>query len=261
MRLISVCATSPLAAMPPSMICGSAGSCTRRSIPLALAAAARPLAVDVAMHEELRRHDVQAFADVLADAAHRLPAVLRLAGGVLGLVAVFDATQVFGQGLAARAPARCFRRGRRLGQGCLQRGELRLEVGLVLQQRVLEHLALLDIHRLALGAELPALQTRQLEVDLLELRIAPGDVAVLALDQLLLDIELSHLLLDALEHLRGQRREVCRRQNLQVLRLEIAHAEHASHDADARRLTPLEDVLSTCSRPALLSMAAMLTPA
>src|SRR5678816_952319 len=66
---------------------------------------------------------------------------------------------------------------------------------------------------------------RQLEGDLLELRVAPGDVAVLALDQLLLDLELSCLLLDALEHLRGQRRDGLGRQTLQVLSLEIAHAE------------------------------------
>ena len=35
--------------------------------PLALASSGRPLAVDVAVHEESGRHDVQAFADVLAD--------------------------------------------------------------------------------------------------------------------------------------------------------------------------------------------------
>ena len=89
---------------------------------------------------------------------------------------------------------------------------------------------------------------RQLEGDLLELRVAPGDVAVLALDQLLLDLELSCLLLDALEHLRGQRRDGLGRQTLQVLSLEIAHAEHASHLAKTHGLTPLEELLSTRSR-------------
>ena len=83
--------------------------------PLALATAARPLAVDVAVHEELRRHDVQAFAHVLADAGHRLAAVRCLAGGVFGLVTVLDATQVLGQRLAARLSARCLGRGQRLG--------------------------------------------------------------------------------------------------------------------------------------------------
>ena len=85
---------------------------------------------------------------------------------------------------------------------------MRLEVGLVLQQRVLEHLPLVGRHGLALGAELPALQARQLEGDLLDLRIAPGDVAVLALDLLLREVEFVSLMLDVLEHLRGQRREV-----------------------------------------------------
>ena len=81
--------------MPPSMICGSTGSCTSE-----LAAPAGPLAVDVPVHEELRRHDVQPLADVLADAHHRLAAVRCRAGGVLGLVVVLDAAQMLGQRLA-----------------------------------------------------------------------------------------------------------------------------------------------------------------
>ena len=125
-----------------------------------------------------------------------------------GLVMVLDAAQVIGQCLAARATRRCLGGGRRLGKGSLQRGELGLEVGLVLQQGVLEHLPLVGRHGLALGAELPALQARQLEGDLLDLRIAPGDVAVLALDLTLREVEFVSLMLDVLEHLRGQRREV-----------------------------------------------------
>jgi len=155
---------------------------------------------------------------------------------------------VIGQCLAARATRRCLGQGLRLGQLGLQRGELSLEVGFVLQQRVLEHLPLIGRHRFALGAVLPALQTRQLEGDLLDLRIAPGDVAVLALDQLLLDLKVSRLLLDMPKHLRGQRRDALLRQTLQVLRLEITHAEHASHFAKACDLTPLADVLSTHGR-------------
>jgi len=54
--------------------------------PLALAAATGPLAVDVAVHEELRRHDVQPFAHILADAGHRLAALRCRATGVLGFV-------------------------------------------------------------------------------------------------------------------------------------------------------------------------------
>jgi hypothetical protein len=103
---------------------------------------------------------------------------------------------VLGQRLTARAARRVLGLGWRLGQCGLQCGELRLQIGLVLQHRVLEHLALLGVHGLALGAELPALQTRELEVDLLQLGIAPGDVAVLALDELLLDFEFVALALD-----------------------------------------------------------------
>ena len=84
------------------------------------------------------RHDVQAFAHVLADAGHRLAAVRCVPQAVLsGLVMGFDATQVFGQGLAARAPARCLRSGRCLGPGGLKLGELRLQGYFVLQQLAL----------------------------------------------------------------------------------------------------------------------------
>ena len=45
-------------------------------------------ATHVAVHEELRRDDVQAFAHVFADAHHRAPAALVRAVGVFGLVVV-----------------------------------------------------------------------------------------------------------------------------------------------------------------------------
>ena len=197
------------------------------------------------MHEELGRHDIQPLAHVLAHTRHRLTALQRRAGGVLGLVTVFDAAQMLWQRLAARLPGRRLGRSRRLGQGLAQLGQLGLQAGLVLQQRVLEHLALLGIHRLGLGAELPALQACQLEVDLLQLGVAPCDVACLALDLLILQIELLGLLRDVLEHLCGQCGDGVGRETLQVLGLELPHAEHALHLADARSLTPLADVLST----------------
>ena len=107
---------------------------------------------------------------------------------------------------------------------------------------------------------------RQLEGDLLELRVAPGDVAVLALYELLLDLEVAslelevaRLLFDVLEHLRAQRREIFSRQTLQVLSLEIAHAEHASHLAKTHYLTPLAELLSTRSLASRAS-ARMFTP-
>ena len=59
-----------------------------------LAALAGPLAADLALHEELRRNDVQPLADVLAHAHHRLAALGRRAVGVLGLDALVHARQV-----------------------------------------------------------------------------------------------------------------------------------------------------------------------
>ena len=63
-----------------------------------------------------------------------------------------------------------------------------------------------------------------------------------------MQIEVPSLLLDVFEHLHGQRREVFGRQTLQVLSLEITHAEHASHRAKTRDLTPLAQLLSTWAR-------------
>ena len=67
-----------------------------------LAALAGPLSADVAVCEEFGRHDVQAVAHVLADAHHRATAVGLRPVGVLRLVVVVDATQVFRNRLAAR---------------------------------------------------------------------------------------------------------------------------------------------------------------
>jgi hypothetical protein len=53
-------------------------------------------------------------------------------------------------------------------------------------QRLLEQAPLLGIHGLGLGAELPALQTREFEVDLLDLGLAQRDLAVLVLQLLAL---------------------------------------------------------------------------
>ena len=141
---------------------------------------------------------------------------------------MLHALQVFGQCLAAWLGAWRLGCGRGLGQAGLQGGQLRPQARLVLGQRVLEQQALLGRHGLGPGTELPALEPRELEVDLLQLRIAPGDLAVfalelgallfdlralvldlaeLALQLLILQGELFVLLLDMLEHLRGQRRQ------------------------------------------------------
>jgi hypothetical protein len=179
---------------PLSMICGSYGLLHE-----VLAALAHPLAADVPVHEELGRHDVQPLAHVLADTHHLLAALGRGAQVSCGSWQVLDTAQVFGQLLAAR-----------LALGCLQvrappRGAMhpaglatvRLQVCLVLGQRILEHLALLGVHRLGLGTKLPRLQPRQLERDALDLgvleldlAITPGDMFVLGRERGLLGRQL-----------------------------------------------------------------------
>jgi hypothetical protein len=67
-----------------------------------LAALAGPLATDVAVHEEFRRHDVQPLAHVLADAYHRFGALGCWAIRVLGLVMVIDAAKMLWRTLATR---------------------------------------------------------------------------------------------------------------------------------------------------------------
>ena len=99
-------------------------------------------------------------------------------------MAVLDALQVFGQRLAVRLARRCLRGLGRLGRAALQFRQLGLQAGLVLYQRVLEQGALLGRHGLGLGAELPALQAREFEVDRLQLGVTPGDLSILRLDPL-----------------------------------------------------------------------------
>lgn len=184
-----------------------------------LAALANPLAAHVPVHEELRGNDVQPFAHVLADAHHRLAACGRGAAGVIGLVAVLDAVQVLGQLLAPRLALGC--RGRRgLCVITLQRLELGLQVGFVLGQRVLEHLALLSVHRLCLGTKLPRLQPRQLEGDALDLGVLEADLAVATGQQFVLGGQLC-------QQRRGQLNYGILAQALEVLGLEGARIEHA----------------------------------
>jgi hypothetical protein len=152
-----------------------------------LAVPARPLAVDVAVHEELGRHDVQPLGDVFTDALHGPPAAVLLAVGAVGLVVVLDTAQMFGQCIAAGLARR--RLGLGAGGRCgglsfaAQPFELRAQAGLVLGQRLLEQAPLVGAHGLGLRAVGPALQARQLEVDLLDLGLAQRDLAVLALQQ------------------------------------------------------------------------------
>jgi len=141
-----------------------------------LAAPASPLAADLALHKELGRHDVQALADVLAHAHHRLTALWRWAVGVRGLHAQVHPGQVWRQcftlGLAAWLLVWC---AAVFAGGALQDGQLRLQAGLISGQRLLEERALLGVHAFGPGAKLPSLQARQLKRDALDLRIAPLD--------------------------------------------------------------------------------------
>jgi hypothetical protein len=163
------------------------------------------------LHEELRRHDVQPLADVLAHAHHRLAALWRRAVGVFGLDALVHARQVcrqgFALGLAAWLLVWCS-----AADGCgLQRGELGLQVGLVGGTGLFEQRALLGVHGFGLGTELPGLESGELERDALDLRIAPLDGLGLRVDALALLTDVSvalvkllALLSDALEHLLGR---------------------------------------------------------
>ena len=124
--------------------------------------------------EELRWNDVESLADVLAHALHRLATFTR---GVLGLDACVYAWQMFGQWLAlgfAFGSRLLGHWGRLLGRS-LQRRQPGLQIGHVGCQGLSEEFALLGAHALGLGAEAPVLQPRQLEGDLLDLRVAPLD--------------------------------------------------------------------------------------
>ena len=159
--------------------------------------------LDLALHEELRRHDVEPLADVLAHAHHGLAAVWRRAVGVLGLDALVHAGQVcrqcFALGLAACLLVWC---GAANGCGRLQRGELGFETRLVGGTRFLEERALLGVHGFSLGAELPGLQSRQLERDALDLRVTPLDGLRLRVDALALLADVFALLANEGQHLR-----------------------------------------------------------
>ena len=183
-----------------------------------LAALADPFAANVAVHEELRRHDVQPLTHVLAHALHRLAAIGARAGGALGLVVVLDAHQVLGQCLPLGLALWLHRR----RCGCdglrLQRFELRLQARLVGGQRFFEQQALLGIHGLGAGGELPRLQPRQLERDAL-------DLGVLELDGPVTLGDLPALRSDVLEHLRGHFGQRRGAQTVQVLGFELRGCE------------------------------------
>ena len=231
-----------------------------------LAAAAHPLAVDVPVHEELGRHDVQPLADVFADARHRPAAAGRCAIGALGLVVMLDAAQMRGQRLTPRLAWWRLGLGVRIGSRRLASQQLQLfaQAGLVLGQRLFEQATLLGVHGFGLGAELPALESRQLQGDLLDLGLAQRQLAVLALQQVLAAgqflialgkdlLTLGQLLRLGLHALLQLRDQCCRTrgQVLQIQRRKITHAKHAWHRARRAQQVTSGDAPSTNRHDAL----------
>ena len=102
------------------------------------------------MHEELGWHDIQPLRDVFTDALHGAPAASLLAVGLVGLMAMLDASQVRRQRVATRLARRGL--GLYAGGRCVRLGlatqaiELLTQGGFVLHQRFLEHAALVCIH-------------------------------------------------------------------------------------------------------------------
>ena len=149
-----------------------------------LTAPAGPFAPNLTLHEELRRNDVQTFADVLAHAHHGLAALWGWTVCILRLDSGIHSRQVWRQcfafGLAAWLLVWCSPvLGRSTG---LQGGQLRLQASLVSGQCLFEEGALLGTHALGLGAKLPSLQARQLESDALNLGVAPLDGLGISVD-------------------------------------------------------------------------------
>ena len=99
--------------------------------------------------------------------------------------------------------------------------------GLVLGHRLVEHLALLGVHRFGLGAEAPGLQARQLEGDLLELGVLELDGSILSCDVLVALVESLALLDQTCQHLLGHLRHHLSAQTAKVLGVGGAHIEHA----------------------------------
>ena len=108
--------------------------------------------------------------------SHRRPQLATVAGGVLGLVTVPGALQVFGQRLALGLAPGFNGCGLALRTGLgLQGFELGFQAGLVGGQCFLEHLALPGVHAFGPGTKAPGLQSRQLMRDALDLCVPELD--------------------------------------------------------------------------------------
>ena len=180
-----------------------------------LAAPAGPFAADVAMHEELGRHDIELLGDVLANARHRLAATRSRTDGASRFMLVVDASQMIGQErMSWPDSGLLLRQGRRrCALLALKRCQLCLQAGLVFGQRLLEHLALPGVHALGPGSEPVSLQASELEHDAFDLHVLEPDQLRLLGDERV-------LLVDAREHLCGHPGPRIRTQALEVLCVE-----------------------------------------
>ncbi len=201
----------------------------------ALAAAARPFAVDVTVHEELCRDDVQALADVFADTRHGATARRVRAVGARRFVVMFFAPQVFGQRAATRFGFAVVTRAGWRRSSAPGLVELGLQTGLILNQRFFEEPTLFGAHCLGLGAELPGLQLGELEGDLLNLGVLELELAVLAAQAL------QHLLGECCDGLGSQTFEVFFREQLQVLHASILQARRQPRHWELRCCQRLQE--------------------
>ena len=130
----------------------------------ALTGPAGVLRADVAMHDELRRDDVELFTHILADFNQRRTAFA--ASARFRLMPMFDARQVIGQWLPTGAFAFAFGAGLGLRGGLFGFGFAGGNVG---GQSFLKQVALFRVQRLALGAETDAAQMGEFEGERLDL--------------------------------------------------------------------------------------------
>ena len=156
----------------------------------------------------------------------------RWAVGVFGLDALVHARQMgrqcFALGLAAGLLLGCTGAGGAALGGGMQGCELGLQAGLVSGQRLLEDVALLGVHGLGLGTELPGLQPRQLEGDALDLCVTPLDGLRLRFDPLVLFANVFALLANVGQHFRCNDGQFASAERLDILSCDRMYIEHAA---------------------------------
>ena len=108
----------------------------------------------------------------------------------------------------------------------MQGVQLRLQIRFVFNGGVLEHLPLFGVHALGTRAELPGLQARELEGDLLELGVLELDLALVALRGVLVLLDLAALCGQLGQHAGGQLSHGCRLHRPQRLGVECLEVHH-----------------------------------